>query len=74
MPFHDIGRIYDFPDLRRVFKERAQALPVVFPTLDAGWVLLMPDFGEETPIFLGFFPRDSGIDFFGSAITRLRSL
>ena len=45
-------------------KKRAQNIPVVFPTPDAGWVLLAPDFREVPQILLGFFQRDSGIDFF----------
>ena len=30
----DIRRVYDFPDLGRIFKERAQNFPVFFPALD----------------------------------------
>ena len=36
----DVRRVYDFPDLGRVFKERAQNFPVLLPTLDAGGLLL----------------------------------
>ena len=43
----DVRRVYDFPDLRRIFKERAQNLPVVLPAFHAGGILLPPGVGEN---------------------------
>ena len=43
---NDVGRVYDFPDFRRVFKERAQDFPVVLPAFDAGGILLAPGVRE----------------------------
>ena len=45
----NIGRIYDFPDFRRVFIEGAQNIPVILPAFHAGGVLLAPLFSEVEP-------------------------
>ena len=55
----DVRRVYDFPDLRRIFKERAQNLPVVLPALNTGWILLLPGVGKQTQILLCLLNRHS---------------
>ena len=60
----DVGRVYDFPNLRRIFKEGAQNLPVVLPALDAGGILLAPGIGEPTQVFLRLVQSNGGIDLF----------
>ena len=37
--FDNVRRVYDFPNLRRIFKEGIQNLPVILPALDAGKIL-----------------------------------
>ena len=58
----DVRRVYDFPDLRRIFKERAQNLPVVLPAFHAGGILLPPGIPKGTQIPLCLLKCDSGID------------
>ena len=58
----DVRRVYDFPDLRRIFKERAQNLPVILPALNAGGILLPPGIPKGTQIPLCLLKCDSGID------------
>ena len=58
----DIRRVYDFPNLRRVFKERAQNFPVFFPALDTGRVLLPPGISKLAQIFLRLVQGDGSID------------
>ena len=60
--FDNICRIYDFPNLGRVFKESAQNFPVVLPALDAGGILLSPGVGENAQIILSLLNRHGGID------------
>ena len=43
----DIRRVYDFPNLGRVFKEGAQNLPVILPAFHAGGIQLSPGVGEN---------------------------
>lgn len=45
-PLNDVRRVYDFPNLGRVFIKRAQNIPVIFPAFDAGWVLPAPLFSK----------------------------
>ena len=58
----DVCRVYDFPNLRRIFKEGAQHLPVFLPASDAGRVLFPPCVGELPQILFCFLQRYSGVD------------
>ena len=60
----DVRRVYDFPNLRRIFKEGVQNLPVVLPAPDAGGILLPPGIGEHAQILLCFVQSDGGVDLF----------
>ena len=59
--FDNICRVYDFPNLRRIFKEGVQNLPVVLPALDAGRIRLPPGVAEDTQILLRFVLRYGGV-------------
>lgn len=61
-PLDDVGRIYDFPALRRAFKEGAQKLPGVLPALDAGGILLAPGVRKAAQVFLRLVHGNGGID------------
>ena len=58
----NVRRVYDFPDLRRIFKERTQNLPVILPAFHAGGIQLSPGVGENAQILLCFLNRHSSID------------
>ena len=60
---NDIGRVYDFPNLWRVFIERTQNFPVFLPALYARGVLAAPFFSELEQVFLRFLQGDSGVNF-----------
>lgn len=66
---NDIGRVYDFPNLRRVFKKGAQNIPIFLPALNTGGILLAPGLRKLPQIFLRFVQT-----FFRSATTFLISL
>lgn len=60
--FNDVCRVYDFPNLRRIFKEGTQNFPIVLPTLHAGGILLLPRVSKDAQIVLSFLQRDCGVD------------
>ena len=60
--FDNVRRVYDFPNLRRIFKEGIQNLPVILPALDAGRILLPPGVAEGTQILLRFVQRNGSVD------------
>ena len=60
--FNNVRRVYDFPNLRRIFKEGIQNLPVILPALDAGGILLPPGVAEGTQILLRFVQRNGSVD------------
>ena len=60
---NDVGGVYDFPDLRRVFKECAQNLLVVLPALDAGRVLFTLGIEEPAQVLFCFVQSNGGVDF-----------
>ena len=62
--FNDIGRVYDFPNLRGICEKGAQNIPVILPAFDAGWVLLSPPFFECHEVFQGFILSNGGVDLF----------
>ena len=62
--FNNVRRVYDFPNLRRIFKEGVQHLPVVLPAPDTGGILLPPCVCKCPQIGLGFVQRDGGVDLF----------
>ena len=62
--FDNVRRVYDFPNLRRIFKEGVQNLPVVLPAPDAGGIRLPPGVGEHAQILLCFVQSDGGVDLF----------
>lgn len=59
----NIHRVYEFPNLCRIFKEGAQNIQVFFPTLDIGRLLLLPGITKLAQIFLRFIQCDGGIIF-----------
>ena len=59
--FDDVCRVYDFPNLRRIFKEGTQNFPIILPALNTGWILLLPCFGKDTEIVLCFLQRDCSV-------------
>ena len=61
-PFNDVCRVDDLPDLRRVFKEGAQDLPVLLPAFHAGRILFAPGLGENTQRFFRLFQRYRRVD------------
>ena len=44
--FNDVRRVYDFPNLRKIFKEGTQNFPIILPALNTGWILLLPGIGN----------------------------
>lgn len=50
----DIGRIYDLTNLRRIFVERSQNIPVVLPAFHAEGVLFPPLLRELKQVPLRF--------------------
>ena len=58
----NVRRVYDFPNLRRIFKEGIQNLPVVLPAPDAGGILLPPGVREQAQILLCFVQSDGSVD------------
>ena len=58
----NVRRVYDFPDLGRIFKERAQNFPILLPAFHAGWIQLSPGVGENAQILLCRLNRHSSID------------
>ena len=61
---NDVRRVYDFPNLRRVFIKGAQNLPIFLPTLHAGGVLATPFFSKLEKRILRLIQGDSGVYFF----------
>ena len=61
---NDVRRVYDFPNLRRVFIKGAQNLPIFLPTLHAGGVLTTPFFSKLEKRILRLIQSNSGVDFF----------
>ena len=59
----NIRRVYDFPNLRWVFKESAQNFPVFLPALDTGRILLPPGISKLAQILLRLVQGNGGIDF-----------
>ena len=59
----NIRRVYDFPNLRRIFKEGVQNFPVVFPAFYTGGILLPPCVSKDTQVLLCFVQRNCGVDF-----------
>ena len=62
--FNNVRRVYDFPNLRRIFKEGVQNLPVVLPAPDAGGILLPPGVCKYPQILLRFVQSDGGVALF----------
>ena len=60
--FDNVRCVYDFPNLRRVFKKGTENLPVFLPASDTGRILLPPGVGELAQIFLRLVQGDGGID------------
>ena len=60
----DIGRVYDLPDLGRVFIKRAQNVPIFLPALHAGGVLFPPRLPELEQGVLRLFQGHGGVNFF----------
>ena len=58
----NIRRVYDFPNLRRIFKEGVQNFPVVFPALYTGRILTAPFFCEVVQLLRSFFFSYCGVD------------
>ena len=63
-PFDDVRRVYDFPNLGRIFKEGTQNFPVFLPTLDAGWILFPPFVAEGAEVLFCFLQSDRSVDLF----------
>ena len=59
---NNVRRVYDFPNLRWIFKEGVQNLPVILPASDAGRILLPPSVSKDTQILLRFVQRDGSVD------------
>ena len=60
--FNDIGRIYDFPNLRWICEKGTQNFPIILPAFDTGGILTAPVIPEDTQVFQGFLLGHSGID------------
>ena len=58
----DVRRVYDFPNLLGIFKERAQNIPVFLPALDAGRVFPAPLFGKILKVLQGLFFSGGGVN------------
>ena len=58
---NNIRRVYDFPNLRRIFKESVQNLPVVLPALDTGRILLPPGIPKDAQVLLCFVQRNGSV-------------
>ena len=43
----NVRRVYDLPNLWRIFKEGAQDFPVIFPALYAGRILFAPGISKD---------------------------
>ena len=48
---NDIGRVYDFPNLRRICEKGTQNIPMILPAFHTGRVLLPPFFFERHQVF-----------------------
>ena len=55
--FDDVRRVYDFPNFRRIFKERTQNLPILLPPFDC----------DTAPAETDKFPHISCARFFSAA-------
>ena len=60
--FDDVRRVYDFPNLGRVFKEGTQNFPIILPAFDAGRILLPPFIAEAAQVFFCLLQRHGGVD------------
>ena len=60
---NDVRRVYDFTNLQRIFKKRAQNFPVFLPAFNAGRILSAPALTESYQIFLRFVQRHRLVDF-----------
>ena len=58
----DIRRVYDFPDLGRIFKKGTQNFLIVLPALDTGGVLFPPCVTEASQVLFCFLQRHSSVD------------
>ena len=61
---NDIGRVYDFPNLRGICEKGAQNIPIILPAFHTGGILISPLFFECHQGFQGFILSDGGVDFF----------
>ena len=57
---NDIGRVYDFPNLRGICEKGAQNVPIVLPAFDTGGILLPPISFECHEMLQGFIFGDGG--------------
>ena len=62
-PFDDVRRVYDFPNLLGIFKERAQNVPVFLPALDAGGIFPTPGIGKILQVLHGLLLGSCGVNF-----------
>ena len=60
--FNNVRRVYDFPNLRWIFKEGIQNIPVILPASDAGRILLPPGVSKDTQILLRLIQCHGGVD------------
>lgn len=58
----DISRVYDFPDLKRVFKERTQNFPVILTALDTGGRLFAPGIEEPEQVLFRLVQGNGSVD------------
>ena len=63
-PLNDVRRVYDFTNLRRVFKKGAQDLPVFLPAPHAGGILFAPTLRKGSQILFRLLQGHCRIDFF----------
>lgn len=61
--FNNVGGVYDFPNLRRVFVESTQNFPIVLPAFHTGGILFSPFLRELKQILFCLIQGDRGIDF-----------
>lgn len=61
-PLNDVRRVYDLPNLQRIFKEGTQNLPVFFPAFDTGRIPATPALTEGQKLFLRLIQRHGGVN------------
>jgi len=59
----NVRRVYDLPNLQRIFKKGAQNFPVFLPAFDTGGILTPPASPKGQEVFLCLVQRHSGANF-----------